>query len=400
MMEILRSMLQSFKLAIKAILSNKVRSLLTMLGIIIGVAAVIILVSIVAGYMGQMVEQFEEMGVNKITINCRNMNTRHFDDSDIYTFWDEHPNWLDGISPSVSLNSAVIKSGNDNLDSTSVIGVSEDYAKIQKYTIEEGRNLVYADVAGRSSVCVVGAYVANTFYGSSDKALEDTVKINGKPFTIVGVVETQDEDNFDEGGTDDFIWIPYTVATKMGRNGFINNYVLISSDTFYTDNITNELKTKLYSIFKNERLYNVMANSSIIKQLNESIGTLTAMLAGIAGISLLVAGIGVMNIMLVSVTERTREIGIRKALGARQGVIMQQFVIEAAVTSTIGGVMGIIIGALATKSIGAMMDINANPTVWAVILSFGVSVAIGLIFGYVPAKNAARLNPIDALRTD
>lgn len=393
-------MLQSFKLAIKAILSNKIRSLLTMLGIIIGVAAVIILVSIVAGYMGQMVEQFEEMGVNKITITCRNMNTRHFDDSDIYDFWDEHPNWLDGISPSVSLNSAVIKSGNDNLDSTSIIGVSEDYAKIQKYNIEEGRNLVYADVAGRSSVCVVGAYVANTFYGSSDKALEDTVKINGKPFTIVGVVETQDEDNFDEGGTDDFIWIPYTVATKMGRNGFIGNYVMISSDTSYTDEIITELKSKLYNIFKNERLYNVMANSSIIKQLNESIGTLTAMLAGIAGISLLVAGIGVMNIMLVSVTERTREIGIRKALGARQGVIMQQFVIEAAVTSTIGGVMGIIIGALATKSIGAMMEINANPTIWAVILSFGVSVAIGLIFGYVPAKNAARLNPIDALRTD
>lgn len=393
-------MLQSFKLAIKAILSNKVRSLLTMLGIIIGVAAVIILVSIVAGYMGQMVERFEEMGVNKITLNCRNMNTRHFDDTDMYEFWDEHPNWLDGISPSVSLSSAVIKSGNDNLDSTKITGVSEDYAKIQKYNIEEGRNLVYADVAGRSSVCVVGSYVAHTFYGSSDKALEDTVKINGKPFSIVGVVETQDEDNFDEGGTDDFIWIPYTVATKMGRNGFIGNYVMVSSDTAYTDDITNELKKKLYDIFKNERLYNVMANSSIIKQLNESIGTLTAMLAGIAGISLLVAGIGVMNIMLVSVTERTREIGIRKALGARQGVIMQQFVIEAAVTSTIGGVMGIIIGSLATKSIGAMMDINANPTVWAVILSFGVSVAIGLIFGYVPAKNAARLNPIDALRTE
>ena len=393
-------MLQSFKLAIKAILANKIRSILTMLGIIIGVAAVIILVSIVSGYMGQMVEQFEEMGVNKITIFCRNMNTRRFDDNDIYKFWDDNPTWLDGISPSVSLSNAVIKSGNENLDSTQITGVSEDYAKIQKYTIEEGRNLVYADIAGRSSVCVIGSYVANTFYGSSDKALEDSVKINGKPFTIVGVVETQDEDNFDEGGTDDFIWIPYTVATKMSRNGFINNYVLISSDTIYTDDITKELKTKLYNIFKNERLYNVSANSSIIKQLNESIGTLTAMLAGIAGISLLVAGIGVMNIMLVSVTERTREIGIRKALGARQGVIMQQFVIEAAVTSTIGGIMGIVIGALATKSIGAMMEINANPTVWAVLLSFGVSVAIGLIFGYVPAKNAAMLNPIDALRTD
>ena len=393
-------MLQSFKLAIKAILSNKIRSILTMLGIIIGVAAVIILVSIVSGYMGQMVKQFEEMGVNKITIFCRNMNTRHIDDNDMYKFWDEHPEWLSGLSPSVSLSNAKIKSGSDNLESTSITGVSEDYLDIQKYKIEEGRNLVYADVMGRSSVCVIGSYVANTFYGSADKAVEDSIKINGKPFSIVGVVEVIDEDNFDEGGTDDFIWIPYTVATKMSRNGFINNFVLNSSDTAYTDEITDAIKKKLYDVFKNERLYNVMANSSIIKQLNESIGTLTAMLAGIAGISLLVAGIGVMNIMLVSVTERTREIGIRKALGARQGVIMQQFVIEAAVTSTIGGVFGIIVGALATKSIGALMEIEASPTIWAVLLSFGVSVAIGLIFGYLPAKNAARLNPIDALRVD
>lgn len=393
-------MLQSFKLAIKAILANKIRSILTMLGIIIGVAAVIILVSIVAGYMGEMVKQFEEMGVNKITVFCRNSSTRRMDDDDMYSFWDEHPEWLDGLSPNVSLNNAVIKSGSENLDSTTIRGVSEDYLDIEKYIIEEGRGLVYADVLGRSSVCVVGSYVANTFYGSPDKAVDDSVKINGKPFTIVGVIETQDEDNFEEGGTDDFIWIPYTVATKMSRNGYINNYVLTSSDTVYTNDITNELKSKLYNVFKNERLYNVTANSSIIKQLNEQIGTLTAMLAGIAGISLLVAGIGVMNIMLVSVTERTREIGIRKALGARQGVIMQQFVIEAAVTSTIGGIIGILIGALATKSIGAMMEINANPTVWAVLLSFGVSVAIGLIFGYLPAKSAAKLNPIDALRTD
>ena len=393
-------MLQSFKLAIKAILANKVRSILTMLGIIIGVAAVIILVSIVSGYMGQMVKQFEEMGVNKITVFCRNMNTRHIDDNDLYKFWDEHPEWLSALSPTVSVNSAKIKSGSENIDSTSITGVSEDYLEIVKYKIEEGRNLVYADIAGRSSVCVIGSYVANTFYGSPDKALSDTIKINGKPFTIVGIVETQDEDNFKESGTDDFIWIPYTVATKMTRNGFINNYVLNSSDTIYTDDITKELEKKLMEVFKNDRYFNVMANSSIIKNLNESIGTLTAMLAGIAGISLLVAGIGVMNIMLVSVTERTREIGIRKALGARQGVIMQQFVIEAAVTSTIGGIFGIIIGALATKSIGVVMNIEATPTVWAILLSFGVSVVIGLIFGYLPAKSAAMLNPIDALRVD
>ena len=393
-------MLQSFKLAVKAILSNKVRSFLTMLGIIIGVAAVIILVSIVSGYMGEMIKSFESMGVNKISINCRNMKTRNIDDTDMYNFWDEHPEWLAGLSPSVSLSSAVVKSGNENLDSTSVIGVSEDYLNIMKYEMEEGRNLIYSDMAARSNVCIIGSYIATTFYGSSDKALDDSVKINGKPFTIVGVVEVQDEDNFDEGGTDDFIWIPYTVACKMSRNGYINNFELISSDTVYTDEITTALEEMFYKVFKNERLYSVFANSSIIKELNSQVATLTAMLAGIAGISLLVAGIGVMNIMLVSVTERTREIGIRKALGARQGVIMQQFVIEAAVTSSIGGIIGIVFGALATKSIGAAMEIDANPTVWAVLLSFGVSVAIGLIFGYLPAKNAARLNPIDALRTD
>ena len=140
--------------------------------------------------------------------------------------------------------------------------------------------------------------------------------------------------------------------------------------------------------------------SSIIDELNKQVGTLTAMLVGIAGISLLVAGIGVMNIMLVSVTERTREIGIRKALGARQSVIMQQFVIEATVTSMIGGVIGIIIGGFATSSIGAAMGITCSPTFGSVMLSFSVSVLIGVLFGYLPAKNAARLDPIEALRVD
>lgn len=393
-------MWQSFKLAIKAILSNKVRSFLTMLGIIIGVAAVIILVSIVSGYMGQMVESFKEMGANRISVYVRNMKTRHISDDDMYGIWDKHPNWFTSLSPVVSLNNPKIKSGNENLESTKITGVSEDYLGIQKYEMEEGRNLVYADIVGRSTVCVIGGYVATTFYGSSDKALENIIKINGKPFTIVGVIKVQDEDNFDEGGTDDYIWIPYTVACKMSRNGFIDNFVLNSTDILLTDEIVNTLKTKFYDVFKNERLYDVTANSSIIKQLKDNIGTLSIMLAGIAGISLLVAGIGVMNIMLVSVTERTREIGIRKALGARQSVIMQQFVIEAAVTSSIGGIIGIILGALVTKSIGAAMEIDATPTAWAVLLSFGVSVAIGLIFGYLPAKNAARLDPIEALRTD
>ena len=393
-------MLQSFKLAIKAILSNKMRSFLTMLGIIIGVAAVIILVSIVSGYLGQVIESFESMGANKITINARNFSTRHISDDDVYQYWDEHPDYISAVSPVVTLNNATVKSGSENLTSTSVSGVSEDYLGIMKYELETGRSLLYSDLAGRSSVCVIGGYVASEFYGSPQNALEDSIKINGKPFTIIGVVEIQDDDSFEEGGTDDFVWIPYTVATKMNRNGYINNFVLTTKDTDLTDQVTASLKEMLYKVFKNENLYSVFANASIIKELNSNVATLTLMLGGIAAISLLVAGIGVMNIMLVSVTERTREIGIRKALGARQGVIMQQFVIEAAVTSMIGGIIGIILGAIASTSIGKLMEINAKPTLGSVLLSFSVSVAIGLIFGYLPAKSAAKLNPIDALRVD
>ena len=393
-------MYQSLKLAIKSIRSNLLRSALTMLGIIIGVAAVVTLISVVSGFTGEMIKQFEEIGANRITITLRNMNTRHIDDDDMYEFLEENPKWISEISPAVSLNGAVIKSNNENLSSTTITGVSEDYLTIMKYNVEEGRNIAYSDCLNRSNVCVVGSYVAQEFYGSSDKALDYSVKINGKPFSIVGVIETQDEDNFEEGGTDDMIIIPYTVATKMNRNGFVNNYILNSTDTVYTDEITTALKEKFYKVFKNERFYNVFANSSIIKQINNTTTMLKALLGGIASISLLVAGIGVMNIMLVSVTERTREIGIRKALGARQGVIMQQFIMEALVTTTIGGIIGIILGFIGVKVVAKLMDIEASPTLFAVLVSFLVSSAIGLAFGIMPARSAAKLNPIDALRTD
>ncbi|MDO5564518.1 MAG: ABC transporter permease [Eubacteriales bacterium] len=393
-------MIQSFKLAINSILTNKMRSFLTMLGIIIGVAAVIILVSVVSGYMGQVIESFASMGVNRISINVRNTRTRSLDDKVMYEFLDENYEIVNKLSPEVSV-SGTVKNGNNSLTSTTIMGVSEDYMDIVSYKLEQGRNLSYSDLAGRSAVCVIGYYVAYDLFGSSDKAINDSLKVNGKPLTIVGVIEPQEEiKNMSEGGTDDFVWMPYTLATKMTRNGNISNYYINSVDTSYTDEITDKLKSTLYGIFKSENFYSVFANSSIISELDSSIGTLSALLGGIAGISLLVAGIGVMNIMLVSVTERTREIGIRKALGAKQGVIMQQFVIEAAVTSTLGGLIGIILGSVLTSVVGAAMSITCYPTIGSIILSVSVSVGIGLLFGYLPAKRAAVLNPIDALRTD
>ena len=392
-------MLQSFKLALRSIWGNKMRSFLTMLGIIIGVAAVIILVSLVNGYMGSVVENFASMGVNRVNVNVINLSSRTLDVDEMYGFYEEHTDMFNGISPTVSI-STTVKHGNDSLESTSVSGCSEQYLDIMGYELETGRNLAYSDIVSRQKVCVTGSYVAQSLYGSADKALGQTLKIGGYAFKIVGVVETQDEDNFDEGGTDDFVWMPYSVAVKMSRNANIGSYILTLIDTNNADEATTLLENFLYEIFLDDDLYHETAMSELLDSLNEQIAMMSGMLGGIAGISLLVAGVGVMNIMLVSVTERTREIGIRKSLGADKGVIMQQFVIEAAVTSSLGGIIGIIIGCIATTAVGGLVGISATPTPVAILVSFSVSVGIGLLFGYMPANRAANLNPIDALRSE
>lgn len=377
------------------------RSFLTMLGIIIGVASVIILVGIVNGYMSYMTESFASMGVNQITVNYRSLPSRTIDVEEFYEFYEENQDLFQGMTPSVSV-SATVKHGSDTMDATTVGGYSEDQLAIKGYELSCGRNLLYSDMASRQKVAVVGAYVASELFGSPEKALGEKIKLNGDNYTVVGVVEQQTESaaDFDDGCTDDFVWIPYSRAAKIARNAVISNYTFTSYDINDTEACTAALEEFLYSKMKNEDLYSVTAMSSLMDTLNDQIAMMSMMLGGIAGISLLVAGVGVMNIMLVSVTERTREIGIRKALGARKRVILQQFVIEAAVTSTIGGIAGILLGSLASIGIGGLMGIEAPPTLSSVLISFSVSVGIGLVFGYMPASRAAGLNPIDALRSE
>ena len=391
-------MLQSFKLAMKSIWSNKMRSFLTMLGIIIGVASVIILVSLVNAYMSYMTDSFSSMGTNQITVNMINLSSRSVSDEEMYEFYSEQGEVFDEISPMVSISGA-IKHGNDSMTSTSITGVSEAYLSIKGWELQYGRNLQYGDMTGRHKVCVIGTYVADELYGSAENAYGETLKINGYAFTIVGVA-AQQEDEMEEGGTDDFVWMPYTRAVKIARNSNINNYVFTVSDLSQATAAKSQIESFLYERFKDEDLYTVTAMSEMLDELNSMIAMVSAGLGGIAGISLLVAGVGVMNIMLVSVTERTREIGIRKALGARKSVIMQQFVIEAAVTSSLGGIIGIILGSVVTSAVGKLAELSATPTPAAVLVSFGVSVGIGLLFGYMPANRAAGLNPIDALRGD
>lgn len=374
------------------------RSFLTMLGIIIGVASVIILVSLVNAYMSYMTDSFSSMGTNQITVNMINLSSRSVSDEEMYEFYSEQGEVFDEISPMVSISGA-IKHGNDSMTSTSITGVSEAYLSIKGWELQYGRNLQYGDMTGRHKVCVIGTYVADELYGSAENAYGETLKINGYAFTIVGVADQQ-EDEMEEGGTDDFVWMPYTRAVKMARNSNINNYVFTVSDLSQATAAKSQIESFLYERFKDEDLYTVTAMSEMLDELNSMIAMVSAGLGGIAGISLLVAGVGVMNIMLVSVTERTREIGIRKALGARKSVIMQQFVIEAAVTSSLGGIIGIILGSVVTSAVGKLAELSATPTPAAVLVSFGVSVGIGLLFGYMPANRAAGLNPIDALRGD
>lgn len=375
------------------------RSFLTMLGIIIGVASVIILVSLVNAYMSYMTESFASLGTNQISVNMINLSSRSVSVDEMYEFYEEHTDLFDHMTPMVSV-STTVKHSSDTMSSTSVNGVSEDYLAIKDYDLVQGRNIQYSDITSRQKVCVIGYYVASELYGSPEKAIDETIKIGGYAYRVVGVVERQDEDDLEDGGTDDFVWLPYSCAVKMARNANINNYTFTIMDLTTASEATALIENFLYETFKDDDLYNVTAMSEMLDSLNSMIAMVSAGLGGIAGISLLVAGVGVMNIMLVSVTERTREIGIRKALGARKSVILQQFVIEAAVQSAMGGIIGIIIGSIATTTVGKLAGLNATPTPMAVIVSFSVSVAIGLFFGYMPARRAASLNPIDALRSE
>lgn len=392
-------MLQSFKLALKNIWNNKMRSFLTMLGIIIGVASVIILVSVVSAYMNYMTQSFASLGTNQINVNLINLQSRSVSVEEMYSFYEENHEDFENMSPVVSVN-GVVKAKNTQMDATTITGVSEEYIGIKDYDLEYGRNIQYADISARHKICVIGAHVAKELFGSSEEAYEQTIKVNGTAFKVVGIVERQDEDEMEDGGTDDFLWMPYSCAVKIARNSNINNYLFTVTDINSAKDDRTEIEDFLYEKFKNEDLYTVIAMNEMLDSLNTLISMVSAGLGGIAGISLLVAGVGVMNIMLVSVTERTREIGIRKSLGARKSVILQMFVMEAAVTSSIGGIIGIVIGSLATTAVGTVAGLDAVPTPMAVIVSFSVSVGIGLLFGYMPARRAANLNPIDALRSE
>lgn len=367
-----------------------------MLGIIIGVAAVITAVGFAEGSTKSITSDLESnTQTNLLTVRMMGRIT-----SDItYDNVTEKLDTLDGIdaySPAVNGNTYIKNSDNTSL-STSYIGTDNNYATVQDKTISEGRFLTSFDVDGSLNVAVIGTYVENELFSNGD-AVGSYISMSGQKFKVVGIL-TQ-TDGGEEGSNDDVIIIPYTVAKRLGRAGNISTIYVRVTNSNEVNLIQTRIENELFDLYGNEDYYNVTSQEAMLETLSSVTGTLSIVLGGIAAISLLVGGIGIMNIMIVSVTERTREIGIRKAIGAKKKNILIQFLIEGLILTGLGGILGIILGCIAITIIG---NIGLVPAVYStkwILIAFFVSLLTGIVFGIFPAYKAAKLDPIVALRSN
>ena len=403
---------QSFRLALKSLMTSKMRALLTMLGIIIGVGAVIVITSLGNGMQNMMNEQFEKLGANLVQVQLfmYGGDSRSVDPDDMYELVDKYPQYISGVTPYVSAQLAV-RQGSEDFERTSIYGVGETFlnergATMSGQNLGKGRFIAYLAAARYQNVCVIGAYLEEEAFQGD--ALGKQLSIGGEHFTVIGVLEKNSD--MSEGSGDDIIYLPYTTALRLSGSADASMYMFTSTSKDTAATAKGIIENRLYKTFQSSDYYFVMTSAEMMDAMNAMMGTMMAVLVAIAAISLLVGGIGIMNIMLVSVTERTREIGIRKSLGAKRKDIRGQFIIEAGTTSAIGGVLGILvgiglarlagslIGGMMTSSMGGGSTFSAVPNLSSVAVAFGVSVGIGILFGYLPAKKAAALNPIDALR--
>lgn len=388
-------LISSFKMAVNSIFSNKLRTFLTMLGVIIGVASVIVAVGFAKGSTSSITSSIEGTGTNLITVMLKGRRTSSITYDDVAKKLETLED-IDGFSP-VMNSTAYLKNKDKESFSTSCVGANQDYATVQDKTIQEGRFLTSFDVDGKMNVAVIGTYIADEIFGE-EEAIGNYIKIKGQKFKVVGILtETASSE---QGSSDDTVIIPYTVMQRlMGMGNSISSVVMRASGHEDTESIVAQTEKLLYDLYENEDYYQVTSMEAMLETLNSVTDTLMIVLGGIAAISLVVGGIGIMNIMIVSVTERTREIGIRKAIGARKENIMIQFLIESLIITGLAGIAGIGIGCGIIAIIGKIGLVPAVYSLDWMIIALGSSIAIGVIFGIFPAYKAASLDPIVALRS-
>ena len=397
---------ESFLMAWASLIANKMRSILTMLGIIIGVAAVIALVSIGNGVKQDIQNSISSLGSNLLMVMPGAPRTpgvrpsqgsmKSLKVSDYQAI-----SKLDGVKAAspYTANSYVSIYQSKNW-TTTVSGVSSNFQDVNNWTMAEGRFISSKNVENRERVAVVGQTVVKNLFAGDDPVGKE-IRVKNIPFRVIGVLNSKGNGTMGND-QDDVIFIPYTTAMERVEGvDYLRMVYVVASDDNGIDRLQSDIENllRVRHGIKDTNLddFNIQNMKSIMETMEQTTGTLTLFLGAVAAISLVVGGIGIMNIMLVSVTERTREIGIRKALGATYFVIVTQFLIEAVVISLMGGLIGIALGIGASKLIGLASGMSTVISVPTIILSFAFSMAIGLIFGIYPARKAAKLNPIDAL---
>ena len=398
-----------FKIALRALANNKLRAFLTMLGIIIGVASVIAMLAIGQGSKKSIQQQISEMGSNMIMIHPgaemrggvrqapSAMQTLKLEN---YEKLSEECTYLSGISPNVS-SSGQLVAGANNYPS-SVSGVSMDYLTIRQLTVEQGEMFTENDIRTSAKVCVIGKTIVDNLFPDGSDPIGKVIRCNQIPFRVIGVLKSKGYNSMGMD-QDDVVLAPYsTVMKRLLAQTYLSGIFASALTEEMTEEAVDEITTILRREHKLKETdaddFTIRTQQELSSMLNTTTDLMTTLLACIAGISLVVGGIGIMNIMYVSVTERTREIGLRMSVGARGVDILSQFLIEAILISITGGLIGVIIGCGASFMIKAIAHWPVFIQPWSVLLSFLVCTVTGVFFGWYPAKKAADLDPIDALR--
>ena len=403
------------KIALRAIATNKMRSFLTALGIIIGIAAVITMLAIGQGSKASIKANIAEMGSNMIMISpgadmrggvrqdASSMETLKQAD---YQSIKEDCNYISAISPTVNSSGQWIY-GNNNTQS-SIYGVNQDYLSIRQLKVADGEMFTDTDIKAAAKVCILGQTVVDYLFPDGSDPIGKVVRFNSIPFRVIGVLQKKGYNSMGMD-QDDLVLAPYTTVMKRilaqtYLGGIVCSAITEEASQPAQDQISeilrrnHKLKDATETTEADEDDFNIRSQEEISSMMNSTMSTITILLGSVAGISLLVGGIGIMNIMYVSVTERTREIGLRMSVGARGIDILNQFLIEAILLSVTGGIIGVILGVSLSLSLNAFLHIATQIEPWSIIMSFAVCTFTGVFFGWYPAKKAARLDPIEAIR--